>query len=75
MYGFSTSDVPSREREYAEEHEIFGVAKLRIEHVSIERHHVDFAYAAKGSIERTLTVSDPEVRRALSSVGTSQGAR
>jgi DNA topoisomerase-1 len=54
--------------EYAEDHETFGVATLRIEHVSIERHHVDFAYAAKGSIERTLTVSDPEVRRALSSL-------
>jgi DNA topoisomerase I len=54
--------------EYAEEHETFGVATLRIEHVSVGRHHVDFAYAAKGSIERTLTVSDAEVRRAISSL-------
>jgi DNA topoisomerase IB len=38
--------------EYAEDHETFGVATLRIEHVSVGRNHVDFAYAAKGSIER-----------------------
>jgi DNA topoisomerase I len=54
--------------EYAEEHETFGVATLRIEHVSVGKDHVDFAYTAKGSIARTLTVSDPEVRRAISSL-------
>jgi DNA topoisomerase-1 len=54
--------------EYAEEHETFGVATLRVEHVAVGRDHVDFCYAAKGSIERALTVTDPEVRRAISSL-------
>jgi DNA topoisomerase I len=54
--------------EYAEEHETFGVATLRVDHVSLGRHQVDFAYAAKGSIERTLSVDDGEVRRAITSL-------
>jgi DNA topoisomerase I len=54
--------------EYAEEHETFGVATLRVDHVSVGRHEVDFSYAAKGSIERTQSVKDDEVRRAISSL-------
>jgi DNA topoisomerase I len=54
--------------EYAEEHETFGVATLRVDHVTVGREKVEFAYAAKGSIERTLTVSDAEVRRTISSL-------
>jgi DNA topoisomerase-1 len=53
---------------YAEEHETFGVATLHVEHVAVGRDHVDFCYAAKGSIERALTVTDGEVRRAISSL-------
>jgi DNA topoisomerase IB len=54
--------------EYAEEHETFGVATLRVDHVSLGRHQVHFAYAAKGSIERSLSVNDAEVRRAVGSL-------
>jgi DNA topoisomerase-1 len=54
--------------EYAEEHETFGVATLRLKHVSVGRHEVAFDYAAKGSIERSLIVSDAEVHRAISSL-------
>jgi DNA topoisomerase-1 len=51
--------------EYAEEHETFGVATLGVDHVSVGRRQLDFCYAAKGSIERTLSVTDEEVRRAV----------
>ena len=44
------------------------MATLRVEHVAVGRDHVDFCYAAKGSIERALTVTDPEVRRAIGSL-------
>jgi DNA topoisomerase-1 len=54
--------------EYAEEHETFGVATLHVEHVAVRRDHVDFCYAAKGSIERALTVTDAEVCRAIRSL-------
>jgi DNA topoisomerase-1 len=54
--------------DYAEEHETFGVASLHVEHVVVGRDHVDFCYAAKGSIERALSVHDPEVRRAVTSL-------
>jgi DNA topoisomerase-1 len=51
--------------EYAEEHETFGIASLRNEHVTVRGPEVHFTYAAKGSIERTVTVTDREVRRAV----------
>jgi DNA topoisomerase I len=54
--------------EYADEHETFGVATLRTSHVTVRRQEVEFAYTAKGSIERTVTVRDPEVRRAVASL-------
>lgn len=54
--------------EYAEENETFGVATLRVRHVSIEGERVVFSYAAKGSIRRTVAVEDPEVRRAVASI-------
>jgi DNA topoisomerase IB len=54
--------------EYAEEHETYGIATLRVEHVTMRRHEVEFAYSAKGSIERVVTVTDAEVRRAVSSL-------
>jgi DNA topoisomerase I len=60
--------------EYAEEHETFGLATLRLDHVSIGRHQLDFSYAAKGSIERTQSVNDDEVRRAISSLARRRNA-
>jgi DNA topoisomerase-1 len=54
--------------EYADEHETFGVATLRTSHVTVRRQEVEFAYPAKGSIDRTVTVRDPEVRRAVASL-------
>lgn len=44
--------------QYAEEHETFGVATLLKEHVTLEKHEMVFDYPAKGSIRRTVTVTD-----------------
>jgi DNA topoisomerase IB len=46
---------------YANEHETFGVASLRKEHVSIHDGAMVFAYKAKGSIERMVEVRDDAV--------------
>lgn len=47
----------------AREHETFGVASLRKEHVHIHNGVMVFDYPAKGSIERTLEVrNDPACR-------------
>ena len=46
--------------EYAQEHETFGVASLRKEHVRIHDGLMVFEYPAKGSIERTLEISDAQ---------------
>ena len=54
--------------EYAEEHETFGVATLRIEHVTSRRDELVFEYPAKGSIMRTTTVRDPDVHRVIQSL-------
>ncbi len=54
--------------EYAEDHETFGVATLRTSHVTVRKQEVEFRYDAKGSIPRTLSVHDPEVRRAVASL-------
>jgi DNA topoisomerase I len=54
--------------EYAEEHETYGVATLRPAHVTVRKQGVEFSYDAKGSIRRTLTVRDDEVRRAVASL-------
>ncbi|MBX6357761.1 MAG: DNA topoisomerase IB [Micromonosporaceae bacterium] len=43
----------------------YGVATLRPEHVRLERGRVVFAYPAKGGIERTHVVGDPDVRKVL----------
>ena len=50
---------------YAEEHETFGVATLRREHVHVGKTAVTFDYPAKDSIRREIEVHDPEVRRVL----------
>jgi DNA topoisomerase-1 len=44
--------------EYALEHETFGVASLRKEHVRIHDGVMTFDYPAKDGIERTLTIRD-----------------
>ena len=44
--------------EYALEHETFGVASLRKEHVRIHDGVMTFDYPAKDAIERTLTIRD-----------------
>jgi DNA topoisomerase I len=54
--------------EYAEEHETFGIATLRHDHVGIAHGEVTFSYAAKGSIDRTVTVDDPQIHRAVMSL-------
>jgi DNA topoisomerase IB len=51
--------------EYAHEHETYGVATVLQEHVSLHGDELVFDYPAKGSIPRTLTVSDPETREVL----------
>ena len=48
--------------EYAEEHETFGVASLRKEHVRVRDGVMIFKYPAKGSIERCAEVRDAQVR-------------
>jgi DNA topoisomerase I len=54
--------------EYAEEHETFGIATLHIAHVTVREHALKFEYSAKGSIDRSLTVCDPVVSRAVRSL-------
>ncbi len=54
--------------EYAEEHETFGVASLRKEHVTIRGTVMAFDYPAKGSIERALEVRDPGARDVVSAL-------
>lgn len=46
---------------YAREHETFGIATLRREHLTIRGDELDFSYPAKGAVERTLTVRDDAV--------------
>lgn len=43
----------------------YGVATLRPEHVRLERGRVVFEYPAKGGVERTHVVGDPDVRAVL----------
>jgi DNA topoisomerase I len=46
------------DEDYALEHETFGVASLRKEHVRIHNGVMVFDYPAKGSIERTIEIRD-----------------
>ncbi|HEX4082948.1 MAG TPA: hypothetical protein VHX40_08295 [Acidimicrobiales bacterium] len=54
--------------EYAEEHETFGVASLRKEHVTIRGAVMAFDYPAKGSIERALEIRDPVAREVVAAL-------
>jgi len=47
--------------QYAEENGSYGLATLRREHVSVQRGTLVFEYQAKGGIDRTQVVADPEV--------------
>jgi DNA topoisomerase-1 len=46
---------------YADEHDTFGVSTLHREHVRISKATMHFDYPAKGSIQRQVDVSDPQV--------------
>lgn len=50
---------------YAEENETFGAATITREHVSLGAHadEIVFEYLGKGSLERTVTIRDAQVRR------------
>ncbi|HVX23442.1 MAG TPA: hypothetical protein VHB02_19020 [Acidimicrobiales bacterium] len=54
--------------EYAAEHETFGVASLRKEHVTVRDDVMAFDYPAKGSIERRLEVRDPAAREVVATL-------
>jgi DNA topoisomerase IB len=54
--------------EYADEHETFGVASLRRDHVSIHGDVMVFAYQAKGDIERTVELRDDATRQVVVSL-------
>ena len=50
---------------YARDHETFGIATLKKDHVAFRSGEMIFCYPAKGSITRTLSVRDPEVEQVL----------
>lgn len=52
--------------EYAESNGTYGVATLRREHVRVSGSQISFAYTAKGGLDRTLTLSDELLARAVS---------
>lgn len=45
---------------YADEHETYGVATLLQHHVRVRRDALVFSYPAKGGIERTVVLHDPQ---------------
>ena len=51
--------------QYAEENNSFGVATLRCEHITMNRHGVEFDYPAKSGVRRTLQLEDAEVIRSV----------
>jgi len=46
--------------QYTDENETFGLATLRKEHVRVVGNTLSFTYPAKGSIERSMEVHDPQ---------------
>ncbi len=54
--------------EYAEEHESYGIATLRCEHVTVHRDTVEFDYPAKSGVRRTVQIDDADVFRAVRSL-------
>lgn len=51
--------------QYAEEHESYGLATLRRDHVTVRETTVVFDYPAKSGVRRTLEIDNPEVTRAV----------
>lgn len=54
--------------EYAAEHETYGVASLRKDHVRVRGGVMVFEYMAKGSIERKLEVADDEACKVVAAL-------
>ena len=50
---------------YARDHETFGIATLRREHLTCRAGELMFSYPAKGSIPRSLAVADADVEAVL----------
>ena len=50
---------------YADQHDTYGLATIRREHVTIRRHSVTFRYLAKGSVDREQRVVDAALATAL----------
>lgn len=53
---------------YAEEHQAYGLATLRCDHVSLTGSSVKFDYPAKSGVQRTCEVHDVQVVRAVRSL-------
>ncbi|MEB4210182.1 DNA topoisomerase IB [Mycobacterium sp. 94-17] len=51
--------------QYADEHESYGLATLRCDHVVVRRDAVAFDFPAKSGVRRTVEIEDPEVVRAV----------
>ncbi|MGV0803195.1 DNA topoisomerase IB, partial [Mycolicibacterium elephantis] len=51
--------------QYAEENNSFGIATLRCDHITMNRHGVEFDYPAKSGVRRTLQLEDAEVIRSV----------
>ena len=47
-------------KQYAEEHESYGIATLLCEHVTVRREAVEFDYPAKSGVRRTVEIEDAE---------------
>ncbi len=60
--------------QYAEEHETFGIATLRKEHVAVRGQSIVFDYPAKGSIRRVVRVEDDEARAVVAALKRRRGA-
>lgn len=54
--------------DYAEENGSFGLATLQRDHVRLHRDCVDFDYPAKSGVQRTCSVDDPLIVRAVGSL-------
>jgi DNA topoisomerase-1 len=54
--------------EYAEENGSYGLATLLREHVRVGRNSVDFDYPAKSGVQRTISLEDPLLMKAVRSL-------
>jgi DNA topoisomerase IB len=59
--------------EYAEEHETYGLATMRREHVTISGSVISFAYTAKGGLHREQSVADQGVLAVVKSLKRRRG--